>query len=522
MKRFVLLITLSTLAACGGGQNSGGPPPPASIKITPQTAELYTLTTQQFNASVSGVSWSASTGSIDQNGLYTAPAVIDNFGIPVTITATARGASGTASLRLLAGNGSLKYTFDPSVDAPTQAQFPLTEPVQAETCGAASDNATVTVVVGGVTSGGLFRGGASPSILIAPSSAGQVGLIAHETTHALWNSILSAVPFEPLVEGFPMICGQIVVNRLVQSGLTPGPERLDYVHHTDTVYSSWTADQAYLRYPMTGDVGHEVLSTFVTAIAPTGTRAGDWAKYSISSLNDAILEAFNKGAFDTSAWLAAIDKAATVNGTLRLIDNQRPSEWVSRFPAMTEWRLSGKTTFATMTLWSDVRPSAFLAKLGTPSSPIGDVPVAISIKDVNQQEVLTVNGTTSKDNVGFITSPSLGTLPSGAYTYTAQASLDGTTYTEKHVFVIVPREYSDFRNPPGLFLVTVDTDGNAIGGSLGVTDGTIIDHWPGVIIVDANPPNVIPASITVKTADDVSHTFTQPRPWTRVIPIVAQ
>jgi hypothetical protein len=52
-----------------------------------------------------------------------------------------------------------------------------------------------------------------------------------------------------------------------------------------------------------------------------------------------------------------------------------------------------------------------------------------------------------------------------------------------------------------------------------VNDGQLVWLDPGVSIVDANPPNVIPATVTV-TVGTKTYTFTQPRPWTRIIPIV--
>ena len=43
--------------------------------------------------------------------------------------------------------------------------------------------------------------------------------------------------------------------------------------------------------------------------------------------------------------------------------------------------------------------------------------------------------------------------------------------------------------------------------------------WYCCTIVDANPANVIPATVTMSVNGGTPQTFTQPRPWTRVIPI---
>ncbi|MBZ5613017.1 MAG: Ig-like domain-containing protein [Acidobacteriia bacterium] len=78
-----VLLILSTLLGCGG---SSAPAPPV-ISVSPSTASLIAGAAQQFTASVTGtsstaVTWSVSgctgtsCGTIDNNGLYTAPSLI--------------------------------------------------------------------------------------------------------------------------------------------------------------------------------------------------------------------------------------------------------------------------------------------------------------------------------------------------------------------------------------------------------------------------------------------------------------
>jgi hypothetical protein len=120
----VSLILLGLLAACGGGGSSGPPPPPPiSVTVSPSTTvNLYAnetgnawpanLTQQQFTAVVNNstkqsVTWAvtggAANGSIDSNGLYTAPAAVPN---PAAVTVKATAAadtskSGTGKLNIL-------------------------------------------------------------------------------------------------------------------------------------------------------------------------------------------------------------------------------------------------------------------------------------------------------------------------------------------------------------------------------------------------------------------------------------
>jgi WD40 repeat protein len=116
-------VTLSVLIAifmgcgCGGGGNvqtsSSSDPPPSQpstiVAVTPSSPSVYEGGTVQFQARVQGqsnqtVTWSLKDnfGTIDNNGLYTAPR--DEYGGPETITATSQAdpnAKGTAAVTVL-------------------------------------------------------------------------------------------------------------------------------------------------------------------------------------------------------------------------------------------------------------------------------------------------------------------------------------------------------------------------------------------------------------------------------------
>ncbi len=99
----VAAIVIMTLSACGGGGNT--PPSSPSVTVTPSTANVAEGGSQQFTATVTGISSSAvtwqvngvtggtaATGLINGNGLYTAPVVIPK---PASITITAVSQSET-------------------------------------------------------------------------------------------------------------------------------------------------------------------------------------------------------------------------------------------------------------------------------------------------------------------------------------------------------------------------------------------------------------------------------------------
>jgi hypothetical protein len=100
---FAGLVLLGLLFACGGGGGSSSEPPPAVVvTVSPgvpaslfpnDAADNWPLQTAQFAATVTNatnqaVTWSANAGTIDANGLYTAPTVAAGLPASVTITAT--------------------------------------------------------------------------------------------------------------------------------------------------------------------------------------------------------------------------------------------------------------------------------------------------------------------------------------------------------------------------------------------------------------------------------------------------
>lgn len=81
--------TYSIVIGTGGG--SGGT---VKVSVSPTSATLFSSQTQQFTATVSGtpitgVTWSATAGSINADGLYTAPTVSSQTNVVVTATSKA-------------------------------------------------------------------------------------------------------------------------------------------------------------------------------------------------------------------------------------------------------------------------------------------------------------------------------------------------------------------------------------------------------------------------------------------------
>lgn len=103
-----VLSLLFVLTAFAIGQSANGLDTPSSItiSITPSSASLVSLETQQFTATVknttdTGVTWKTTSGSVSSNGLYTAPWVTSGTTATVTATSVAdKTKSATATITL--------------------------------------------------------------------------------------------------------------------------------------------------------------------------------------------------------------------------------------------------------------------------------------------------------------------------------------------------------------------------------------------------------------------------------------
>jgi len=159
-----LVIAGLTLHALGCPKST--PTPPPAVTVTPAAVTTLVGRTQQFSASVSNsssqaVTWSASGGSIDQNGLFTAPATPGT----VTVTATSQAdttKSGTATVTV----SEIAVSVSPASSAvPTAA----TEQFTATVTGWSDTSVTWTASAGSIDPAGLFT---------APGTVGTVTVTA--------------------------------------------------------------------------------------------------------------------------------------------------------------------------------------------------------------------------------------------------------------------------------------------------------------------------------------------------------
>jgi hypothetical protein len=138
----LLIPSLIGLLSCGGGitdPSTGGGGGSISVGISPRTSNLFPTQQQQFTASVSDstntqVSWQVNGatggtpagGTIDPNGLYTAPTIVPN---PPTATVTVsaisqadvtKSASATVAIQSSTPSGTFTISITAAVGTSTQ------------------------------------------------------------------------------------------------------------------------------------------------------------------------------------------------------------------------------------------------------------------------------------------------------------------------------------------------------------------------------------------------------------------
>jgi hypothetical protein len=176
---------------------SNAPPPPGSVavKVSPASANLQTGATQQFSATVTGssntaVTWTASGGTVNSSGLYTAPSSAGSF----TVTATSMAdntKSASAAITVAQAPGTIAVKVSP---ASVNVQTGGTQQFSDTVTGTSDTAVTWTANGGSVNSSGLYT---------APATTGSFTVTA---TSAADNSksasaaitVVQAPPNEPV------------------------------------------------------------------------------------------------------------------------------------------------------------------------------------------------------------------------------------------------------------------------------------------------------------------------------------
>ncbi len=187
------LILCLGLSACGGG-NSGGtgggqtPPTITSVQASCSPTSIQVNQTSQCTASVSGtgafnssVTWTASAGTIDQSGKYTAP------GTPVsaTITATSKQDSTKSGTTTITVNATPPTITSVSVScSPTSIQVNQTSKCSATVAGTGNFDSSVMWLAdfGSIDQSGNYTGPSGPATATITATSKQDSTKSGTTT----------------------------------------------------------------------------------------------------------------------------------------------------------------------------------------------------------------------------------------------------------------------------------------------------------------------------------------------------
>jgi hypothetical protein len=110
-------------------------------------------------------------------------------------------------------------------------------------------------------------------------------------------------------------------------------------------------------------------------------------------------------------------------------------------------------------------------------------------------------------------------VPQGTYTVFVDATVGGTALESSFVVANIPFAQTGLGSNdlafPGQYLVAVDGAGNANGGNLSVTRGSVVWSMPGFAIVQPDSSG----TFDVTGPSGTKHTYTAPKPWARFIPV---
>jgi arylsulfate sulfotransferase len=107
------------MVGCGGGSGSGASAPVSvTVSMSPQNAAVGTGQTVQFTAMASdmkGVTWSATAGTVDSNGNFTAPTGTTSMTVTVTATSMTDNTKSASAVVNVVAPGQVTATANPQV-----------------------------------------------------------------------------------------------------------------------------------------------------------------------------------------------------------------------------------------------------------------------------------------------------------------------------------------------------------------------------------------------------------------------
>jgi hypothetical protein len=366
--------------------------------------------------------------------------------------------------------------------------------------------------------------------------------LMHESTHALQTELLHTSNGVNLrgtiadMEGIAQACAYRIARNLAVSLKRPELRSggdlsvlwLDTFRRIDPeiiAAGGWSASSAHVQPMRTFGEG-----SFLLAATQKGT----------DGLNGIIEHENTLFAAESGATipplLTADDRIRIWDSLSFHLDGQTPGAWMSQemiqdpdfTPEIGKPQLIAWPVYPQFP--AQMMAQAFVVVSDDPSTqpivqPITSGPLTITVKDATPQQkaILTIQADLSQTTEIANYTPSLQTrLPQGTYTVFVDATINGTALESKFTVAVIPFDKTglgtDDLNFPGQYLIAVDSVGNANGGALKVTRGTLVWSTPGIPGFAIVKPDST-GTFDVVGPSGTSHTYTAPAPWARFIPV---
>jgi hypothetical protein len=200
---------------------SGGVPASAAISISPRTISLQAGQTEQFSTTVTGssspaIAWTASAGTINNTGLYTAPAAAGTYSVTASAAPSRRGHSsaavtpGSAVVTVTAApvTGNVQVSVSPtaaSLQTGAQQQF------SASVSGTSNTAVTWSASSGSIATSGMYT---------APGNAGTYTITATSNSDSTKSGSALIVVSAPQVVSVSISPGSTSVDEATQVQFT--------------------------------------------------------------------------------------------------------------------------------------------------------------------------------------------------------------------------------------------------------------------------------------------------------------
>ena len=256
------------------------PPPVVAVSVSPTTASLQTGATQQFAASVTGssntgVTWTATGGTISAGGLYTAPATAGTYTVTATSVAD-NSKSASATVTVTAAPPAVAVTISP---ASASLQTGATKQFTASVTGSTNTAVTWSATGGTISTTGLYT---------APAAVGNYTVRATSVA----DSTKSASAAVTVTQAPPTIA--VSPTSVTFTSIPAATTSSQAIVVTNTGGSTLTVSQATISgstvfsvsapvFPLTLNAGQSGSVTLQFAPQAAGTFSGNLALLSNAS-----------------------------------------------------------------------------------------------------------------------------------------------------------------------------------------------------------------------------------------------